>query len=107
MSLNVYLEKPAIVAVFDTNITHNLIDMAQEAGLYEACWHPEKVNATHARDIIPILEKGIADMEARPDHYKQFDAPNGWGSYIHFLPWLKNYLAACREYPDATIRVSR
>lgn len=93
--------------VFDANITHNLNKMADAAGIYEACWRPEEIGATKASDITPILQKGFEDMKARPEHYKQFDSPNGWGLYIHFLPWVESYLKACREYPDAIIEVSR
>ena len=93
--------------VFDANITHNLNKMADAAGIYEACWRPEEIGATKASDIIPILEKGFEDMKARPDYFKQFDSENGWGLYIHFLPWVESYLNACREYPDAIIEVSR
>lgn len=93
--------------VFDANITHNLNKMADAAGIYEACWRPEEIGATKASDIIPILEKGFEDMKARPEYYKQFDLPNGWGLYIHFLPWVESYLNACRKYPDAIIEVSR
>lgn len=93
--------------VFDANITHNLSKMADAAGIYEACWRPEEIGATKASDIIPILEKGFEDMKARPDYFKQFDSENGWGLYIHFLPWVESYLNACREYPDAIIEVSR
>ena len=93
--------------VFDANITHNLNKMADAAGIYEACWRPEEIGATKASDIIPILEKGFEDMKTRPEHYKQFDSPNGWGLYIHFLPWVESYLNACRKYPDAIIEVSR
>ena len=93
--------------VFDANITHNLNKMADAAGIYEACWRPEEIGATKASDIIPILEKGFEDLKARPEYYKQFDSPNGWGLYIDFIPWVESYLNACREYPDATIEVSR
>ena len=93
--------------VFDANITHNLNKMADEAGIYEACWRPEEIGATKASDIIPILEKGFEDMKARPEHYKKFDSPNGWGKYEDFLPWVESYLKACEENPDATIEVSR
>lgn len=43
----------------------------------------------------------------KPDYFKQFNPSNGWGSYTVFLPWVKEYLNACREYPEATIYVSR
>lgn len=93
--------------VYDANITHNLGKMADAAGIYYALWRPEEIGATKASDIIPILEKGFEDMKERPEHYKQFDSPNGWGLYVHFLPWVESYLNACREYPDAIIEVSR
>ncbi len=93
--------------VFDANITHNLGKMADEAGIYEACWRPEEIGAMKAKDILPLLEKGYADLKARPSYFKQFDSPNGWGLYVHFLPWIENYLEACKEYPEATIWVSR
>jgi len=32
---------------------------------------------------------------------------NGWGLYEDFVPWIERYLAACEEYPEAIIRVSR
>lgn len=93
--------------VFDANITHNLGKMASEAGIYKACWRPEEIGATKAKDILPILEKGYADMKARPDYFKQFNSSNGWGLYKHFLPWVKKYLDACMEYPEATIWISK
>lgn len=93
--------------VFDANITHNLGEMADKAGIYKACWRPEEIGAKRASDILPLLEKGYADMKARPEYYKQFDSPNGWGLYVHFLPWLEKYLNACKNYPDAIIEVSR
>lgn len=92
--------------VFNANITNNLMKMADEAGIYEACWYPEKIGATKASDIIPILEKGFEDMKARPEHFKKFDSENGWGTYKDFLPWVESYLKACEENPDATIEVS-
>ena len=93
--------------VFEANITHNLNRMAAEAGIYEACWRPDEIGAERAKDIVPLLEKGLADMKARPSHFEQFNAPNGWGMYEHFVPWVEQYLEACREYPDAEIEVSR
>jgi len=93
--------------VFDANITHNLGEMAFKAGIYKACWRPEEIGATKASDIIEILTKGLEDMKARPEYFKNFDSDNGWGTYKDFLPWVESYLKACREYPEAIIIVSR
>ena len=93
--------------VFNANITHNLGEMADKAGIYKACWRPEEIGATKAKDILPMLKKGYKDMKARPEYYKQFDSPNGWGLYKNFLPWVKEYMEACSAFPNATISVSR
>lgn len=93
--------------LFFANITHNLNKMAMEASIYQHVWRPEELNITTASELIEPLTKGIADMKARPDHYKQFNAANGWGLYEHFVPWLEKYLDACKEYPDAVVEVSR
>ena len=140
MSLDVYLNRKMYLSydrgetyteqnetVFDANITHNLGEMADKAGIYEACWRPyylhpdcpkeftsydeeyefELSHPMFAKDIIQVLEKGYEDMKARPDYYKKFDSPNGWGLYVNFLPWVERYLEACKTYPDAEISVSR
>jgi hypothetical protein len=52
-------------------------------------------------------EVGLNDLKKRPLHYKNFNAPNGWGTYKHFVPFVEKYLNACKEHPDATIDVSR
>jgi hypothetical protein len=70
-------------------------------------WRPEEIGVEKAEQIIPILEKGLADMKARPSWYKQFDSPNGWGTYEHFVPFVEKYLEACKKYPHASIEVSR
>lgn len=107
MSLDVYLTAVRPTEVFSANITHNLGEMADKAGIYKACWRPEEIGAEYARDIIPLLEKGLEDLKARPEYFKQFNAPNGWGLYEHFVPWVEKYINACKENPDAKISVWR
>jgi hypothetical protein len=107
MSLDVSLTAVRPTEVFSANITHNLGEMAEKAGIYKACWRPEEIGAEHASDIIPLLEKGLEDLKARPEYFKQFNAPNGWGLYENFVPWVEKYLAACKENPDAKISVWR
>lgn len=92
---------------FSANITHNLHRMANEAGIGAHLWAPEELGITKAKDLIEPLEKGLADMKARPEYYEQFNAKNGWGMYIHFVPWIEEYLQACKDYPDADVSVSR
>lgn len=93
--------------LFSQNITHNLGKMAQEAGIYDVVWRPDENGIDSPKEMIDALERGINLMKADPARFKKFDAPNGWGTYEHFMPWLYNLLSACKEYPDAEIRVSR
>jgi hypothetical protein len=106
MSLDFRLKRTQPTVVFDRNITHNLSTMAREAGIYEALWHPNENGYTKAEQIIPILKEGLAKLKSDPTFFKTFDSPNGWGMYIHFVPFVEAVLAACEEYPDADIEVS-
>ena len=120
MSLDVYLNRKRYLSydegktytedneqVYWANITHNLNKMADEAGIYEALWRPEEIGKTKASEIVELLEKGLADLKARPEHFKKFNSPNGWGMYENFVPFVEKYLEACKDYPDAIIEVSR
>ncbi len=109
MSLDFYLHYKIdgnAIEVFDKNITHNLAKMAGEAGIYEALWHPERINAVFAKDIINILKTGLVKLKTDPVHFKQFNASNGWGMYKHFVPFVEQCLKACKQYPNAKIYTS-
>lgn len=60
-----------------------------------------------AKDLIKPLTDGLALLKADPEKFMKFDAPNGWGTYEHFVAFVEDYLAACIDNPDATIGVSR
>lgn len=80
---------------FSANITHNLNRMATAAGIYHCVWHPDEHGITKARQLITPLTGAIRTMKADPAVFKVFDAPNGWGTYRDFVPWLERLLAAC------------
>jgi hypothetical protein len=107
MSLDVTLTRVQPAEVFSANITHNLGRMAEEAGIYKHCWRPEEIGITRAEQLIEPLRAAIKLMEDDPARFKKHDAPNGWGTYEDFLPWLRKYVAACEKYPDALVEVSR
>lgn len=113
--------------VYDANITHNLGQMADKAGIYEALWRPyqlkegynipennheleykfEEENQVKANEIIEVLEKGLTDLKSRPEYFETFNSPNGWGMYEHFVPFVEEYLQACKEFPNAIVETSR
>lgn len=110
MSLDVslsYEEDGNTITVFSANITHNLGRMADAAGIYQALWRPEEEGYKQAKDIIPIVEKGLEQMKREPDLFRRLDAANGWGTYEQFVLWVEKYLAACKQYPSANIAVWR
>ena len=93
--------------VFSRNITHNLGEMAEKAGIYKALWRPDENGFIKAKDIIKILEKGLRLLKNNPKKYKKYNSENGWGLYKHFVPFVEEVLKACKEYPNAIIGVSR
>lgn len=107
MSLDVYLTEVQPVEVYWANITHNLGPMAEAAGIYQHLWRPEEIGITTAAQLIDPLATGLALLKSDPNRFRLFDAPNGWGLYKHFVPFVEQYLEACREHPDATVSVSR
>jgi len=116
MSLDVYLmtnapydalEGVEPTRVYWRNITHNLNTMAQEAGIYEALWRPDEAGYTTAAQLITPLETGLVLLKSNPVRFRLFNPENGWGSYEGLVDFVEQYLAACRENPDATVEVSR
>lgn len=117
----------SLECVYDSNITHNLGSMAQKAGLYEALWRPymlhkewkdnflddeqedmfEEGVTMYAKDIISKIEEGLKFLKRKPEYFEEFNSPNGWGMYENFVPFVENYLNACKEYPEAIVKVSR
>src|SRR5687768_5996342 len=118
MSLDVYLMQKEVcehcghetgdgTEVYTSNITHNLSRMADAAGIYKHLWHPDDLGIERAGELIEPLTEGLRRLKDDPAHFKQFNASNGWGLYEHLVPWVSNYLSACKEYPNALISVSR
>ncbi len=93
--------------VYSSNITHNLGAMARGAGIYECLWRPDEHGITRASQLIEPLRAGLAAMRADAPRFEAFNAPNGWGLYKHFVPWVAAYLEACEAHPTATVEVWR
>lgn len=93
--------------VFESNITHNMGRMARECGLYEPMWRPDEHGFTHAHQLIAPIEAGLAILLADHERLQEFNPGNGWGNYDVFLSFTEEYLAACKQWPDAEVSVSR
>lgn len=113
MSLDIYLTAPKCPTcghadeLYSSNVTHNLVPMAIEAGIYQCLWRPEEIGITKAAQLIEPLRAGLALMKYDPPRFEKHNPASGWGSYRRFVTWLKRYLAACEANPDADVSVSR
>lgn len=108
MSLDVYLFcKCCGNSHYDSNITHNLNRMADEAGIYKHLWRPDEIGVTKAEQLIQPLTDGLALLKSDQERFEAFNAPNGWGMYPHLVEFVADYLRACMENPESLVRVSR
>jgi hypothetical protein len=108
MSLSIYLNNPETgEELYSCNITHNLGKMADANGIYYHLWRPDEIDMEFAHQIEPTLTTGVAHLATNKGFYEQFNSPNGWGMYDHFLIFCVNYLKAVREHPSAKIEISR
>lgn len=92
---------------YSANITHNLNDMAEQAGIYKELWRPEEIGITKAQQLELPLSSGLVKLLENPTHYKLYEAENGWGTYEGFVKFVQLYLAACVKYPNANVIASR
>jgi len=107
MSLDVYLTEVRETTIYDRNITHNLNKMADEAGIYKHLWRPEEIEITKAAQLIEPLREGLSLLLSDPERFKKFDPENKWGDYDGLVNFVREYLAACEENPNASVSVSR
>lgn len=107
MSLDFYLEGTNGVQLFSANITHNLNKMADVAGIYDVLWRPDENGITTAIQCVDPLKTGLLKMSEDPEFFREFNSPNGWGTYDHFLDFVANVLIACCKHPKAKVVVSR
>lgn len=89
------------------NITHNLGRMAEACDVYHTLWRPEEIGISIAGQMIEPLRQAVARLKASPEHFRQFDSPNGWGLYVNFLPFCEKVLAYCIANPDARVEADR
>lgn len=107
MGLSVWLEAVRPVSVFHHGITHNLVAMAEEAGIYKHLWRPEEIGIETAQQLIEPLKEAERLLSSDKERFVKFNPSNGWGSYELFVEFVSSYLTACEEYPDAIIKISR
>jgi hypothetical protein len=117
MSLDITLYYPVVTddpddykhEVWERNITHNLGELASALGVYEIIWRPDETNGVIAKahDMIWSLVVAIEILTNENSNFRKHEPENGWGTIDGFIRFMREYLAACRKYPNALIEVSR
>jgi len=90
--------------IYSRNITHNLTGMWNKAGIYDSLYNSHRMRP---KEIIGLLRSGLAHMEDNPAEYRLLEPENGWGSYENALEFLRDVIAICSRYPNATIGISK
>lgn len=102
-SLHITEEKFGYTTVEDIgNYTYNVSPMYIESmGKSISDFHNYK-----ASDLIPILTKGLEEMQSNPGKYKEMNPSNGWGDYQGAMQFLFNIKDACERLPETRVDVS-
>lgn len=100
-------KSPASSTVFIWHIPHDLEEMARRAGIQEALWSPDERGIFTAKQLIRPLTEGLELLRAAPHFFKLFNPSSGRGNYHTLIEFVEAYLAACKEYPETTIHISR
>lgn len=98
--MTIYIESRTIFGITPYGVIYTGGRGANGEGDCVVLWRPEEIGIQKAEECIEPLEKGVNAMLANPSHFRQFDSPNGWGTYDNFLPWCERVLQACRDYPQ-------
>jgi len=112
MSLDVTLVVTQPTQVFTQNITHNLGLMAAQVELgtttlYNLLWRPETQGIRYAHELIHPLVAALKELRAKPHYYSQWNPTNGWGTYEALCGFVREYLQACRDNPEAEVHACR
>lgn len=91
-------EHPHENCVFTANVTHNLIPMAREAGIYEACWRPGEL-------MDPFVAAEMRVQEAKNNYHGPGGAYELEGTLPkararHIVPLLFDALHVLRGAPE-------
>lgn len=87
--------KEKIYYDYDGNITYNVCEMLEVAFGEE---HLRKWNDKPVVEFIEEFKKGYQDMMLNPTKYKQYDSPNGWGTYETTLKAIQKLYNCMIEY---------
>lgn len=99
------------------NITHNLTEMADDCvvpcdviTLYDLLWRDiqEPYTENEVWVYISKLSECLYVLKNDPEHFKQFNPSNGWGTYEQLIEFVRSFIHALINMPEgSTIEYSR
>lgn len=104
MSLDIYFTEVKPSVVFESNITHNVTDMARAVDVYRWLWGGE---AKYAAELVLPLTVAIAKLRDDRLEYEAMEAPNGWGTLEQFTDWLEEVRDAAALNLNANVEISK
>lgn len=96
------------------NITHNLTEMAEDClsfdeesqryNLYDLLWRDTQVpfEGDYLNVYIAHLAYCLYVLKNDPDHFKQFNPPNGWGTYEQLIKFVRSFIHALIDMPEGS-----
>ena len=95
------------------NITHNLATMASvclswgDYTLYDLLWRDEQ-SPSDKWAYISHLAYCLYVLKNDPEHFKQLNPPNGWGTYEQLCKFVEDFIKALTDMPEGSrIKYSR
>ncbi|WP_341323391.1 hypothetical protein NSQ62_07925 [Solibacillus sp. FSL H8-0523] len=102
MSLDIWLTATIKTELVSKNVTHNLIGMWREAGIYSVLYESE---GKTANEVLPKLKQGLIKLKENPVYFNKFNSPNGWGTYDGAVKWLEKLIKEFEEHPRGVIGI--
>ena len=90
---------------FVSRIDEDISVLARTAGVYDALFLPERINAEYARQLIGPIFTGLTVLNGSREFLRESRDEGGKAAYDAFVPWLEKYLSALRKFPGALIEV--
>lgn len=89
--IDVYVD----VGSCDANITWNVKELIKQSSGWEI--FNEQSNGL-IKDITVLVDNGLQRLISNPNKYKQYEAPNGWGTVEGVIRFYSDILEAWKQF---------
>lgn len=68
--------------------------------LYDLLWRDEEPD--DILEYINCLIWALTELKSQPEVYKQFNPPNGWGTYEQLVEFVRSFIHALIDMPEGS-----